>query len=176
MRAGPRLDARGPSTSMTRDLLEPLRRFNALRRAEMVSSVSRNLRNQRSCGGARISADWPFELKRGLARLARYLVGAPRWRTAARGHGLGLPRTWTRRRINSAASTPDIILPISSGGIVACISAESLRPSPNGTPGASRRATAVRRARNIDVASIMTAPTGGRLASPKVSKKSLLSG
>ena len=78
MRAEPRLDARGPSTSMTRDLLEPLRRFDALRRAEMVSSVSRSLRYQRCCRADRISADWPFELKRGLARLARYLVGARR--------------------------------------------------------------------------------------------------
>jgi hypothetical protein len=51
------------------------------------------------------------------------------------------------------------------------ILAVSLRPSPNGTPGAKRRTTAVVRAWNIVGASIMTAPTGGRLASPKVSKK-----
>jgi hypothetical protein len=80
-------------------------------------------------------------------------------------------RSRTSRRINSAASTPDIILPISSGGIAEIILAVSLRLSPNGTPGAKRRTTAVMRARNIDGASMMMAPTGGRLASPKVSKK-----
>ena len=37
----------------------------------------------------------------------------------------------------------------------------------NGTPGARRRATAIMRAWNIDDASMMTAATGGRLASPK---------
>jgi hypothetical protein len=45
-------------------------------------------------------------------------------------HGHGLPRPWTSRRISSAVSTPDIILPISSGGVAIIISAESLRPSP----------------------------------------------
>jgi hypothetical protein len=43
--------------------------------------------------------------------------------------------------------------------------------SPNGTPGARRRTTAVMRAWNIDGASMMTAATGGLMASPKVSKK-----
>jgi hypothetical protein len=65
----------------------------------------------------------------------------------------------------------DIILPSSSGDIVACISAASLRPSPNGTPKASHRSTIVMQGRNIDVASIMTARTGGWLASPKASKE-----
>jgi putative ABC transport system substrate-binding protein len=45
------------------------------------------------------------------------------------------------------------------------------RPWPNGTPGARRRTTAVMRAWNIEGASTMTAPSGGRLASPKVSRK-----
>jgi hypothetical protein len=62
------------------------------------------------------------------------------------GHGRGLPRPWTSRRISSAASTPDIVLPISSGGIAVIILALSVRPSPNGTPGARRRTTAVMRA------------------------------
>jgi hypothetical protein len=39
------------------------------------------------------------------------------------------------------------------------ISAESLRLSPNGTPGAKRRTTAATRASNIDGASMMTDPT-----------------
>src|SRR5262249_53968329 len=86
-------------------------------------------------------------------------------------HGSGLPRSRTIRRISSAASTPDIILPISSGGIAATILAVSLRPSPNGTPGARRRTTAVMWAWNIDGPSMTTALTGGLLASPKVSKK-----
>jgi hypothetical protein len=43
----------------------------------------------------------------------------------------------------SNASLPDIILPISSGDIAVIILALSLRPSPNGTPGSSRRTTSV---------------------------------
>jgi hypothetical protein len=46
--------------------------------------------------------------------------------------------------------TPVITLPVSSRGIAIIISAESWRSSPNGTPGARRRTTAVTRASNID--------------------------
>jgi hypothetical protein len=81
----------------------------------------------------------------------------------AAGHYASVSRPSTSR-INCVASLPDIILPVSSGDIAVIILALSLRPSPNGTPGA----TAVTRAWNIDGASMMTAPTGGRLASPKV--------
>jgi hypothetical protein len=69
-------------------------------------------------------------------------------------HGHGLPRPWTNRRISSAVSRLDIILPISSDGIA------SFRRTPNGTLGARLRTTAVTRAWNIDGASMMTAPTG----------------
>jgi hypothetical protein len=55
--------------------------------------------------------------------------------------------------------------------IDAIILALTSRPSPKGTPGAKRLATAVMRAWNIDCASMMTIPTGDRLASPKVSRK-----
>jgi hypothetical protein len=61
-------------------------------------------------------------------------------------HYPGLPRPRTSCRISSAASRPDIILPICSGGIVVIILALRLRPSPNGTAGARRRTTAVIRA------------------------------
>jgi hypothetical protein len=83
-------------------------------------------------------------------------------REPATGHFSAPSRPSTRRNISCAASTPDIILPISSGGIAVIILALSVRPSPNGTPGARRRTTAVMRAWNIDGASMMTAPTGGR--------------
>ena len=55
-------------------------------------------------------------------------------------HGHGLPRPWTNRRISSAVSRLDIILPISSDGIA------SFRRTPNGTLGARLRTTAVTRA------------------------------
>jgi hypothetical protein len=130
------------------------------------------------------SALWPASPRlRCLASRCRQVRG--RWRRgphrpprilsapqkAASGHDDGLPRALTIRRISSVASTPVISLPISSRGIAITASAESFRPSPKGTPGARRRATIVMRAWNIDDASMTTAPTGGRLASPNVCKK-----
>jgi hypothetical protein len=75
------------------------------------------------------------------------------------------PRAAGIKHLSSAASTPDIIiLPISSGVIAIVISAESVRPSPNGTPGARRGSTAVMRASNIDGDSMMTAPSSAGIA------------
>ena len=99
------------------------------------------------------------------------LDDGPGRREAAGGHSKSLPRLSTSRRISREASSPDNILPICSGGIDAVILALSSRPSPKGTPGAKRLTTAVMRAWNIDGASMMTTPTGDRLASPKVSRK-----
>jgi hypothetical protein len=121
------------------------------------------------CGGNRTTHGLPA----GVLHPERFRVldDGPGRREAAGGHYPSLLRPSTSRKISCEASSPDSILPICSGGIDVIIWALTSRPLPEGNTGSQAPDHCSHAAWNIDGASMMTAPTGGRLASPKVSKK-----
>jgi hypothetical protein len=131
-------------------------------------SAIRSLSHRRLAHGPLSTMNTPCALSERMAN--HQIRPLPCAKPATGPHSPGLRRSCTSRRISSAASTPNIILPMSSGGIATIALAVSFRHSPNGTPGARRRTTAVTRAWNIEGASMMTAPAGGHPPSPKVSR------